>query len=80
MKKSTILLLLPVLAISFLAGCSHAPQALTEEEQATSYGWTLEEYTEQKQAAARMNMTMEEHVKMLEDDGDMDMDDDDMDM
>jgi predicted small lipoprotein YifL len=80
MKKSILLLMLPLLATLFLAGCG-SQQPLTEQEQATNYGWTLEEYRENKQAAARMNMTIEEHVKMLEEEGDMDMDDDmDMDM
>lgn len=78
MKKALILLILPVLATFVLVGCtSQAP--MTEAEQAASYGLTLEEYREEKQAAARMNMTIEEHMRMLEDWEDMwDMDMDDM--
>jgi curli biogenesis system outer membrane secretion channel CsgG len=84
MKKSALLLVLPLLATVFLAGCGNKAQPMTEAEQAAHYGWTLEEYRENKQAAARMNMTIEEHAKMIEEEGedhmgDMDMDDD-MDM
>jgi len=71
MKKSAIFLLLPLLAVVFLAGCG-SQQPMTEQEQATHYGYTLEEYRENKQAAARMNMTMDEHAKMLLEEGDMD--------
>lgn len=80
MKKSTLLLILPLLATVLLAGCG-SQQPMTEQEQADNYGWTLEEYRENKQAAARMNMTIEEHVKMVEEEGEMDMNDmDGMDM
>lgn len=81
MKKLTIFLLLPVLSIVFLAWCS-SQQPMTEAEQAASYNMTVEEYQEVKQAAARMNMGVEEHMKMMDEDMDgMDMGDmGDMDM
>lgn len=45
------------------AGCSsEAP--LTEEEQAAQYGVSLEEYRDIKDAAARMNMAVDEHINM----------------
>lgn len=48
-----------------LAGCaSDAP--MTEEEQAAMYGITVQEFREEKRAAARMNMSIEEHMNMLE--------------
>lgn len=49
------------------AGCSGNNAPLTEEQQAAEHGMTLEEYKETKEAAARMNMTMEEHMKMMGD-------------
>jgi len=55
---------LTFLSIVLLAGCaSNVP--LTEEEQAAQYDMTLERYREEKQAAARMGMSWDEHVVML---------------
>ena len=59
---------LTLLSIVLLAGCS-SNQPLTEEQQAEQYGMTIERYREEKQAAARMNMSWDEHVKMLEMEG-----------
>ncbi len=60
-------------ALSFaLAGCGSAPTS--DAEMAAKYGMTMEEYQEQKEAAARMNMSVEDHLKH----GTMDMDDMDM--
>lgn len=57
-----------LLSIVLLTGCaSDAP--LTEEQQAAEYGMTVEEYRQEKQAAARMNMSWDEHVKMLKMEG-----------
>ena len=55
---------LTALALVFgLTACSgEAP--LTEAEEAEKYGMTIEEYRENKEAAARMNMTVEEHLEM----------------
>lgn len=61
MKKFSSLL---VLSFVFLTACGSAP--LTEEEQAAKYGMTVEKYRQEQEAAARMNMSWEEHVKMLE--------------
>ena len=59
---------LTLLSIVLLAGCaSNAP--LTEEQQAEQYGMTVEMYRQEKQAAARMNMNFDEHVKMLKMEG-----------
>lgn len=46
----------------FLVGCSSSDVPLTETQQAEKYGLTLEEYREQKQAAANMGMTIDEHL------------------
>ena len=60
----TILTTLSILvAITLLTACSPA-KTLTEDEQAKQYGMTLQQYKEQKQAAARMNMNMNEHTSM----------------
>lgn len=58
------------LSIIFLAGCA-SERPMTEEEQAAKYGMTVEEFREEKKAAARMNMSLEAHMKMLEDGHDM---------
>jgi len=79
MKK--LLSTLFILSLLVLVGCS-SEQPMTEEQQAESYGMTVERYREEKAAAARMGMTWEEHVKMIQD-GDMDhggMDHGDMEM
>ena len=69
MKKVLIKKLATLSIITFLwltlAWCS-SEKPMTEAEQAASYNMTLEEYQEVKEAAARMNMTIEEHMKMTE--------------
>lgn len=60
MKKLSIV---SVLAFSFLlVGCGEKP--LTEADMAKSYGMSMEEFQEQKEAAARMNMSIQDHLKM----------------
>jgi hypothetical protein len=67
-KLLTLSVLIPSI---FLAGCgSQGP--MTEEQQADKYGMTIERYREEKEAAARIGMTWEEHVKMIQDDEAMD--------
>ena len=67
MKKFLLIGLLLV-ATLWLASCgSEAP--LTEAEQAEKYNMTTTEYKEMKDAAARMNMTIEEHMKHTSSDG-----------
>ncbi len=67
MKK----LSLPIIGASLLAltlmgaGCA-SEQPLTEEQQAAAKGMTMEEYQETKEAAARMNMGVDEHMNMDE--------------
>jgi hypothetical protein len=70
MKKFVSTLILSL----FLVGCT-AQVPLTEEQQAAKYGLTVERYREEKEAAARMGMKWEEHVKMIQDDSAMDHDD-----
>lgn len=45
-----------------LAGCGQAP--MTDADMAATYGFSVEEFQEQKEAAARMNMTIEDHLNM----------------
>ena len=70
MKKFIPLILLSFLVL--LAGCN-SQKPLTEEEQAATYGFTVERYREEKSAAARMSMKWEDHVKMIQNHGGMDM-------
>lgn len=53
----------------FLIGCGEPP--MTDVDIATKYNLSLEEYQEQKEAAARMNMTIEDHLNMGGDHSDM---------
>ncbi len=70
MKKFLSSLL--VFSFVFLVGCaSDAP--MTEEQQAAKYGITVEQFRAEKRAAARMNMSLEEHMKMLDAGDDMQM-------
>jgi len=60
MKKSLITF---VLLISlFLTGCGQ--KAMTDADMAAQYGLSIEEFQEQKEAAARMNMNIEDHLDM----------------
>lgn len=60
--KNSLLLSLLFVAILWLVSCgSEVP--LTESEQAQKYNMSTAEYKEMKDAAARMNMTIEEHMK-----------------
>lgn len=69
MKK--ILIILALLWSLFLVACT-SDHAMTEEEQAEMYGMSLEEFREYRAAAARMNMTIDEHMNM-DMNGNMDM-------
>jgi hypothetical protein len=60
MKK--IALASVLLSAFLLVGCGEKP--VTEADTAKKLGLTTEEYQAQKEAAARMNMTVEDHVKM----------------
>jgi uncharacterized protein YcfL len=80
------LLAIALLPLFILVSCG-SEQPLTEAEQAESYNMTIEEYKETKDAAARMNMTVEEHMNMTDTEmesmdmsDDSDMIEDDMDM
>jgi len=56
------LTIIGVFSLLLLTACA-AEKPLTEAEQATQYGLTIEQYREDKIAAARMNMTWNEHQK-----------------
>jgi len=63
MKK--IILTTSLLSMALLlASCGNSEGPLTEAQQAEKYGLSVEEFKEQKDAAARMNMTVEDHLKM----------------
>jgi len=76
MKKFlSLTVLIPSL---FLAACT-AQAPMNEEQQAAKYGLTVERYREEKSAAARMNMSFDEHIKMIQMEKDMPMEGHDMD-
>lgn len=52
-----------------LAGCGQTP--MTDADMAAQYGLSIEEYQEQKEVAARMNMTIEDHLNMGDDSSSM---------
>ena len=58
MKKILSLIFVSTLLLS---ACGEKP--MTEAQQAESYGISVEEFRDQKQAAARMNMSIEEHMR-----------------
>jgi len=64
----TLSILIPSL---LLAGCASSGP-LTEKQQAAKYGMTVERYREEKVAAARMNMSFDEHIKMIMEEDSMD--------
>lgn len=79
--KNIIVIAFITLFSVVLTSCGGSEVPLTEAEQAASYGLSIEEFKEQKDAAARMNMTVEDHLKMWHgsesmDHGSMDMSDD----
>lgn len=64
----TLIITIIFISTLFLVSCSNKTP-LTESEQAQEAGMTLQEYRETKDAAARMNMWVWDHMKM--DDTDM---------
>jgi len=68
MKKITAIIALVLMSV-LLASCGGASDGpLTEAEQAEKYGLSVQEFKEQKDAAARMNMTIEQHLNMSDSD------------
>jgi len=53
-----------------LVGCGQKP--MTDADMAAQYGLSIEEFQEQKEAAARMNMSIEDHLNMGGDHSNMD--------
>jgi len=64
MMKNTFLAAIMVVGVVALSGCGGSDKAMTEAEHAASLGLSEEEYQENKEAAARMNMDVDEHVNM----------------
>lgn len=63
MKKLLLITLLIATPI-VLASCADTQWPLSETEQAAQYNMSVEEFQQNKVAAARMNMTIEEHLNM----------------
>ena len=73
--KKTVLISSLLLLTLVLASCGNSSDwPLTEAQQAESYGMSVAEFKEQKNAAASMNMTIEDHLKMSDTSGGMKMD------
>jgi len=69
MKKITLATMI-LLSVFLLASCGWAKEApMTEAQQAEKYWMSVGEFKEQKDAAARMNMTIEDHLKMSDNTG-----------
>lgn len=64
MKRFSLILML--FLSFFLVGCGGQSSPLTKAEMAEKYGMTMDEMDEMSEAAARMNMPLEEHMKMME--------------
>lgn len=64
MKKLIFTIIL--ISTVVLAGCNTETALTTDQEKAQKYGLTLQEYQEQKEAAARMGMNVDDHLKALE--------------
>lgn len=62
--KRLLLISLLLLTSLVIASCGNTQAPLTEVEQAAKYNMSVEEFQENKVAAARMNMTIEEHLNM----------------
>ncbi|MCP4522812.1 MAG: hypothetical protein GY828_01185 [Candidatus Gracilibacteria bacterium] len=71
MKKLAIISFL-IVTILGLASCGNTETPLTEKQQAEKYNMSVVEYKETKEAAARMNMTVEDHLNMTDTSGEMD--------
>ena len=71
--KKLLLISLLLVATLWLASCGSSDAPLTESEQAEKYNMSVQKYKETKNAASRMNMTIEDHMKMTENGWEMDM-------
>ena len=67
--KKLLLVWMVVTGVLLLASCTDTRAPLTEVEQAEKYNMTQKEFQETKEAAARMNMTIEDHMKMTDTSG-----------
>lgn len=65
MNKSIISALFLSLSLFVFTGCS-SNEPLSDTEIAEKYNMSDEELQEMKEAAARMNMSIDEHMKMME--------------
>lgn len=59
--KTLSIAFLSILSLS-LVGCGKEP--MTDADMATQYNLSLEEFQEQKEAAARMNMNIQDHLNI----------------
>ena len=64
MKKSILISTLSLLVLVTLSACGKQ-EILTDQQIAEKYNLTTEELQEQKEAAARMNMSLQDHMKHL---------------
>ncbi len=63
--KKKLLATVVLTSVLLLSSCGWAKEVpMNEAQQAEKYGMSVGEFKEQKDAAARMNMTIEDHLKM----------------
>ena len=65
MNKLIITALFLSLSLFVFAGCS-SNEPMSDADMAEMHNMSDEEFQETKEAAARMNMSIEEHMKMME--------------
>ena len=58
----TITTIITLSSLLFLVSCWANNEPMSEEEQAAYYNMSIEEFREMSDAAARMNMSIEEHM------------------
>ena len=67
MKKTIITALIITLSLFALTGCGASEEPKSDADLAVEHNMTDEELQEMKEAAARMNMGIEDHMKMMGD-------------
>jgi hypothetical protein len=67
MKKTIITALIVTLSLFALTGCGASDEPKTDADLAAQHNMTNEELQEMKEAAARMSMGIEDHMKMMGD-------------
>lgn len=65
MKNTILFTTLSLVILLTFSACGTSNTAMTDEQMAKQYEMSLEELQEMKEAAARMGMSIEDHMKMM---------------